>query len=143
MIDVLDNILEQLFITTIDEITDPSQIRLEAPDENWRSSLGQLNRNALNVYLVEMRENRKLRSNERTRTPENGVIHEQPAPARVDCHYLISAWSPTAELTPLVEPVLDEHALLYEAAAALIHAGGRKMGTGYFIVNEREAAEEE
>jgi hypothetical protein len=67
-----------------------------------------------------LRENRKLRSNERGRSVENGVVYEDPAPARMDCHYLVSAWSRTEQITPQVEPVLDEHALLYEAAAVLI-----------------------
>jgi hypothetical protein len=80
-----------------------------------------LNLKALNVYLVDLRENRKLRSNERMRSAENGLVFDDPAPARLDCHYLISAWSPMKEITPTVEPVPDEHALLYQAAAALMH----------------------
>jgi hypothetical protein len=74
--------------------------------------------NALNIYLVDLRENRKLRSNERVRTIENGVVSEEPAPARIDCHYLLSAWSPAAP-GPAIEPILDEHTLLYQAAEVL------------------------
>ena len=76
-------------------------------------------RNALNVYLFEIRENRKLRSNSHTRQIENGIAHDTPAPPRIDCHYLITAWSP-ATVTPAIEPTLDEHTLLYEVTAALM-----------------------
>src|SRR5262245_31173949 len=37
---------------------------------------------------------------------------------RLDCHYLVTAWSAAAN-TPAVEPAWDEHALLYETASAL------------------------
>ncbi|HMN28756.1 MAG TPA: hypothetical protein PKE45_11455, partial [Caldilineaceae bacterium] len=46
---------------------------------------------------------------ERIRHFENGTAYDQPAPERLDCHYLISAWSPT-DVTPQLEPILDEHA---------------------------------
>ena len=86
--------------------------------------------NALNLYLVDLRENRKLRSNESVRSVENGIVSEEPAPARLDCHYLISAWSP-AEVSPAVEPALDEHALLYQAAAALLRHAPFNPGRVY------------
>lgn len=108
-----------------------NQVRFEAPDEKWRSSLTGLQRNAVNLYLVDLRENRRLRSNERGRAPESGVILEQPAPSRIDCHYLITAWSPTEQLTPQVEPVLDEHALLYDIAAVLMQAGALNPSERY------------
>jgi hypothetical protein len=47
------------------------------------------------------------------------MVTEMPSPRRIDCHYLISAWSP-ATSTPTVEPTIDEHALLYQAAGALM-----------------------
>ena len=52
--------------------------------------------NANNVYLVDLSENRKFRSNERVRNFSNGVVTEEPAPVRMDFHYLVSAWSPAA-----------------------------------------------
>lgn len=99
-----------------------TQIGFGPPDDQWVGSVKTSQLNALNVYLVDLRENRKLRSNERERRFDNGVAYDDPAPARLDCHYLISAWSPTEFLTPLVEPALDEHLLLYQSAAALMHA---------------------
>ena len=76
-------------------------------------------RRALNVYLTELRENRKLRSNERTRSVVGGVISEEAAPMRVDCHYLITAWSPAEESAGRTQ---DEHELLGEVLAVLATA---------------------
>jgi len=98
------------------------QVGFQPPDDHWIQAVRNMQLNALNLFLVDLRENRKLRSNERIRTSENGVVYEDPAPARLDCHYLLSAWSSSERLTPTVEPIFDEHALLYDAAAALMHS---------------------
>jgi hypothetical protein len=123
MIDQLDVTLRQLFTTRVPGITSDAQVKFQPPDEAWRTyvktlTVGGNPANALNVYLVDLRENRKLRSNERERAIVNGDVVETVSPRRVDCHYLISAWSP-ADVTPALEPTLDEHALLYEVARAL------------------------
>jgi hypothetical protein len=123
MLNVLDALLRDLFLATIDQLSSDSQISFEPPDDTWRSTVATLSvngnpANALNVYLVDLVENRKLRTNERVRTIEEGLVVEHPAPARADCHYLISAWSP-ATATPATTPSIDEHALLYEALAAI------------------------
>lgn len=127
MIDLLDNLMRQLLIDQIGELTDESQIQFQPPDAAWRTfvstlAVGGNPVNALNVYLFDLRENRKLRSNERIRSVENGIVNEEPAPARLDCHYFISAWSP-AQVSPLVEPTIDEHALLYQTTAVLTRNG--------------------
>ena len=124
MIGALDKLLRDLLLAHVGGLTDPSQIRFQPPDDDWRTYVTNLNvggnpANALNVYLLELRENRRLRSNERSRTVNAGIVTEEPAPTRVDCHYLITAWSP-ALLTDTVEPALDEHVLLYDVAAALV-----------------------
>ena len=119
MIHHLDNLLRHLFLAQIDEITSEDQVGFQPPDEDWRGHVTNLERNALNVYLVDLRENRQLRSNERVRAVQNGIVSETPAPRRVDCHYLITAWSP-AEATPAVEPTLDEHALLAAVTGVLM-----------------------
>jgi hypothetical protein len=116
--------LRQLLISRIAEITDESQVRFQPPDDTWRTYVSNLTgggqpAHALNVYLADVRENRTLRSNERVRTFENGMVTDSPAPRRIDCHYLISAWSP-APATPTVEPTIDEHGLLYQTAGALM-----------------------
>ena len=51
----------------------------------------------------------------------DGNVRETVASRRVDCHYLVSAWSP-ATSTQAVEPTVDEHLLLYKVIAALNRA---------------------
>ena len=112
-------------MTEVQQLQSESQVRFQPPDDQWRQFVSNLNvngqpANAVNIYLVDLRENRKLRTNERVRVVDDvGFSTETPAPRRVDCHYLLSAWSP-ATATPAVEPTLDEHELIYEVAAALL-----------------------
>jgi hypothetical protein len=117
----LDNMLRHLFLDRIAEITAAEQVGFQPPDQDWRNHVGTLSATALNVYLMALMENRKLHSNERQREYRDGAGYETRAPRRLDCHYLITAWSPVAP-SALVEPVLDEHALLYESAAVLTNA---------------------
>lgn len=105
----------------------PGQIRFQPPDATWRQHVGTLHTlKALNLYLVDLRENRKLRSNEvfRDYDASGGLIDEWPAPARADCHYLITAWSNAdEELSDPDNGVLgktgEEHEMLHEAASIL------------------------
>jgi uncharacterized protein DUF4255/carboxypeptidase family protein len=117
----LDNLLRHLFVDRIAEITGDDQVGFQPPDQDWRNHVGTLSGVALNVYLTALTENRKLRSNEREREVRNGSVYDTPAPRRLDCHYLITAWSPVTP-SPMVEPVLDEHALLYQVVAVLTNA---------------------
>ena len=121
MIDYLDDMLRQLFMSTISDITAASQVSFEPPDDDFRSQVKTNGKLALNVYLTDLRENRVLRSNERVRIFQNGIISEIQAPRRMDCHYLISAWSP-ATASGAVEPTEDEHLLLYKVITALMDA---------------------
>jgi len=130
MLALLDNLLRQLLMdgviglrvaTTPPRPVLQEQVGFRPPNDQWTKDVKALQLSALNVFLIDLRENRKLRSNERERGVAGGY---DPAPARLDCHYLITAWSPIEELPPQVEPVIDEHQLLYEAAAVLLRAGG-------------------
>lgn len=124
MIDHLDTLLHRLLRYSIGEITADAQIRFQPPDEDWRALVPGITdgagnpANSLNVYLIDLRENRKLHSNERERVTSGTDIFERPPARRVDCHYLISAWSPVA-VSMAIDPTLDEHALLAEAARVL------------------------
>jgi len=121
MIHHLDNLLRDILIDQIPSLTSETQVQFRPPDEDWRNEVTNLNTMAVNIYLADIRENRKLRSNERIKVGvENGQVIHQPAPARVDCHYLISTWSP-AQPGPAVEPTQDEHNLLYQVTAVLMH----------------------
>lgn len=123
MIRHLDQLLRDLFVMNVAEIADEAQIGFRPPDDDWIAYVNSLTvdgapASALNVYLIELRENRALRSNERMRSVSAGVVGETEAPMRLDCHYLVTAWSPAAA-SPAIEPAWDEHDLLYSATAAL------------------------
>jgi hypothetical protein len=120
VIDHLNNLLRHLFIRDIGDITSEAQVRFRPPDDDWRSEVVNLNAPALNVYLMELRENRKLRSNASARVGEvDGQVILQQAPARIDCQYFVTAWHP-ANAGPAVESTVDEHILLYQVVAVLM-----------------------
>jgi len=121
MIDALDNTLRHLFLSNIPVLTSEAQVRFQPPDENWRHDVVNLNQMALNVYLVELRENRRMRSNGRHYSVSEGIVTSRGLPRQLDCHYLITAWSP-AKPGPMVEPTIDEHLLLYQTTAVLMQA---------------------
>ena len=124
MIALADLLLFRLFRWQVAELSGDLQVRFQPPDDDWRNAVPGITdmlgnpAGSLNVYLADVRENRRLRSNEPERRAVGLDIHEMPPARRVDCHYLISAWSPVS-VSPATEPTLDEHALLAEAALAL------------------------
>lgn len=125
MIDHLDNLIRKLVLDKVPGFQSETQVRFQPPDDDWRAAVANLTvngtpANALNVYLVDLRENRKLRSNEWEERVQNGISWREPAPTRIDCHYVISAWSPAA-VTQAVEPTVDEHLILYQVLAALVN----------------------
>jgi hypothetical protein len=131
MIQSLDDTLYRLFssgLTTLGSPVSSAQIRFQPPDPLWRTHVTNVHpRAALNVYLVDVRENRRLRSNERVRIPDPqgaGLLWEEPSPARVDCHYLITAWSNATEDVSDPDNAVhgrtsEEHAILHEVASLL------------------------
>jgi hypothetical protein len=62
MIDHLNNMLRHLFMAQINQITEDSQVRFQPPDRDWCTQVGGLQHNVLNVYLFDLRENRKRHS---------------------------------------------------------------------------------
>src|SRR5262249_16437437 len=90
------------------------------PDDQWKSIMQGASEDRLNIYLYQVRENVKLRSNERTVAFKEGWISQDRAPERLDCHYLITAWSPMVFSPPAAEPTRDEHRLLYSVARVLL-----------------------
>jgi hypothetical protein len=122
VIDQLDRTLLRLFRDRIPALATDLQVRFEPPNDDWRTHVANLPAGALalNIYLVDLREDRELRSTERFRETTNGFEFEEPAPARVDCHYLLSAWD-QARPAPPVQPTLDEHALLYGVLSVLLN----------------------
>lgn len=85
MLILLDELLRKILMDCVSRLREvrpgqppasvtEDQVRFEPPDSQWRTSLGTLRRNALNVYLVDLRENRKLRSNMRVYSRKNGIL---------------------------------------------------------------------
>jgi hypothetical protein len=117
MIDLLDHAVRTLLLGGVPELDgDPRRVGFQPPDDEWRAGVSSLSAVALNVYLAEVRQNRELRSTARRRFVRDDLLVDQAAPSWLECHYLISAWSPAAAQ---VEPTQDEHAILYRAVAAL------------------------
>ena len=48
----------------------------------------------LNLFLHEVHENRALRDDARIIQQHRDDLHEHAPPLRVDCTYLVTAWSP-------------------------------------------------
>ena len=120
MIDPLNDILRDLIQSRIAALAAPTQVCFEPPDDAWAHGVATAGEERLNIYLYDLRENRKLRTNERTRTPQDGWYLETHFPPRLDCHYVITAWSPAVFNPGTVEPTKDEHVRLYEVLAVLM-----------------------
>ncbi len=121
MIDVLGHLLRQLFRSRIAILINDDQVRFQPPDDDWRTYVGTLQTIALNIYLVTIAENTELRTNQRDRQVVGGQVLETRQPRRIDCQYMITAWSPVSASSPF-EPTLDEQALLYQVTSVLINA---------------------
>lgn len=118
MIAEVDDILRDLVQSCIPPLAGPTQVGFQAPNQDWRTAVVGAGEERLNVYLFDLRENLKLRSNEFTREQQDGWYRDRQDPPRLDCHYLLTVWSPIL-VTPMVEPSRDEHGLLYQVAEVL------------------------
>lgn len=122
MIDALDNVLTDLIQSRAPALAGPIPVPVafEPPNDDWRNFVSNSNSLQLNIYLYDVRENLKLRSNERTFDYLGGGCREHRAPPILNCMYLITAWSNVTASLPAVEPTPDEHALLYGVAEVLM-----------------------
>jgi hypothetical protein len=120
MLQQLDALLRRILLDGVAALgtppADPAQVAFVPPDAAWRAATGAASKPRLSVHLLELRENVKLRSNDRVEEQAGGALISRRAPLRVDCHYLISAFA-LAE-TSYGDPPLP-HALLEQATAAL------------------------
>ncbi len=114
----LGEMLRDVFLADLAALAAPDQVSFQAPDNVFRADVPNHPPVMLDVYLVDLRENRRLRTNERLRQIVNGTVQLDVAPDRIDCHYLISAWTATQPAAGL-DPALEEHALLYEVADSI------------------------
>lgn len=101
MIQDVDDTLRELLVQK--GSIDPTlvDIRFELPNKEWVATV---TKPTLNLFLYDVRENRELRSAQRTLTRADDVTGTLTrAPVRMDLSYLITAWT---------TDVADEHQLL-------------------------------
>jgi hypothetical protein len=93
----------------------PFDLSFAIPDKAFKPLSAQ--RNTLNCYLYDIRENRELRDAGKylERQPGGQYVLEAP-PCRVSAAYCITAWSPAQ----VPDPQLDEHNLLAAVLRALL-----------------------
>lgn len=122
MIASVDLLLQRVLRDGVTGLTD-DRIGFQPPDEAWRQRVHAASPGVwINCHLVEIVEHRTLRSNEVKRETVNGAVIETPAPVRLKCSYVVSAWSAKPDSHALPATQL-EHDVLGFAARALIAAG--------------------
>jgi hypothetical protein len=116
MIDDLDRTVEELLKRELaPALVDQVAISFAAPDTEFPPSSVTLP--AVDLFLYDIRENLELRSTEWIiERQNNGTATKRRAPVRVDCSYLITAWSSDSSTTR----ALDEHRLLSEVMKVLL-----------------------
>lgn len=117
MINDLDLTIHELLRREMPEIADDQvAVSFQIPTEDWASKLGSTP--TINCFLYDVRDNPVLRQHqwEAVNGNEPGTKHQQKrTPLRMDCFYLITAWSPADERT---RP-FQEHRLLSDVLMAL------------------------
>lgn len=127
MINILQIALRQLFLASYEESLDPDQestpkqtltVRFAPPNGSFPAD-GETSP-FLNVFLVDVRENRKLRRNEKISAGSSASEQTAWASARLDCHFLTTARVKNDTNHDPEKDTLEESHLLYQAAAALL-----------------------
>jgi Pvc16 N-terminal domain/Carboxypeptidase regulatory-like domain len=91
-----------------------SDVSFETPDKEYAPD-----QNTLNLFLHEVSENRDLRDPEPIYTVERGTYKRRVPPLRIDCCYLVTAWSSKRG----AQKAAEEHQLLGQALAWLSRFG--------------------
>lgn len=115
MIHDLDKALKTLLARELPaDLATQVKISFATPDDNFPPSSVTLP--AIDFFLYDIRENRDLRDNDwRLERQNNGAILKHRAPVRVDCSYLITAWSGVPD-----NPAEQEHWLLSQVMKVLL-----------------------
>lgn len=105
MIHDLDELLRQILEYELPAYDGGVEISFDQPTNDWEATKRD-KQHSLNLFLHDIRENHILRRPDFDLTQQsNGKTAIQRAPTRLDLHYMVTAWSNTAE---------DEHRLLSE-----------------------------
>lgn len=90
-------------------------ISFDRPDEKWAGGIS-TQKQTVNLYLYDIHENKELWNNEPVlERRADGVVTLKPPPVRVNCIYLITAWSPAT-----VGTALEEHHLLSQVLSTVL-----------------------
>src|SRR5882762_8039511 len=109
MLNLLDESLEEFLRAVVPLPKREIDISFEAPDKDWSA---RVSRPTINMYLWDVRRNVSERELGMEMVhDENGRPHRRTPLPRVDCRYLVTAW--TADIR-------DEHSLLGATLAALL-----------------------
>lgn len=116
MIDDLDRTVEELLKRELPPaLVEQVAISFAAPGSEFPPSSVTLP--AIDLFLYDIRENMELRSTQWLVERKNdGTATRMRSPTRVDCSYLITAWSSESSTTR----ALDEHHLLSEVMKVLL-----------------------
>jgi len=112
MLNELDLSLRALLIEDLPRVVeriepDGFDISFDVPNRDFRS---RLTKPTLSLYLYNIQENPDMRGQPWERSRSNGSVTVRRLPVRLDCTYMITAWSNEVE---------DEHRLLTGAARVL------------------------
>jgi len=110
MIDDLDEALRRFLIRELPIHNGEVDVKFDQPKREWSA---RVSRPTLNVFLYDIRENQKLRQTQATWEMvrnDDGTVTKYRKPARLDLHYMLTAWATEAE---------DEHRLLSRTLMAL------------------------
>ena len=111
MFDEIDEALRRLLIEEIPIRNNEIEIAFDQPRREWSA---RLNRPTLNIFLHDVRENAQLRQSYTQRQqphPDRRQTALQRPEARVDLHYMITAWASEPD---------DEHRLLARTLLAFL-----------------------
>lgn len=121
MINAVDATIKQLVTRELGKTFSDLTVSFSPPTGDWTSRLG--NTRALNFFLYDVRENAQLRHHQWQPARQNpggdprraNRVQLKRTPLLLDCHYMVTAWSPAEERFKAI----DEHELLSAALMAL------------------------
>ena len=106
--DTLKKLIESAPSNGVVHLLMDADISFETPDKDFKPKAGDL---AINLFLFEVKENCELRDPEPSRSWTNSRTHRRRAPLRVNCAYMVTAWSDIANQNN----VSNTHKLLGQA----------------------------
>lgn len=106
--DLDDSLKKLLEVELLGVLSEPVTVVFDTPDDKFNPP----NQRTVDFFLYDIRENSDLRNNEWLLEREsNGIVRKNFPPVRVECSYMVTAWSSDAR---------SEHSLLGEIIKVLL-----------------------